>query len=66
MKKAKLGVLNMSYKLLTSSEAFDSRTGTGKSTARHVWDWQFLMIRHSSKIRLPPGSRHQPATSNII
>lgn len=31
MKKAKLGVLNMSYKLLTSSEAFDCRTGTGKS-----------------------------------
>lgn len=31
MKKAKLGVLNMSYKLFTSSEAFDCRTGKGES-----------------------------------
>lgn len=30
-KEANLGVLNMTYKLLTSSEAFDPRTGRGKS-----------------------------------
>lgn len=48
MKKAKLGVLNMSYKLLTSSKAFDSRTGKGKSITCHVRSWTFLIIRRSS------------------
>lgn len=33
MKEANLGVLNMTYKLLTSSKAFDSRTGKGEPTA---------------------------------
>lgn len=66
MKKAKLGVLNMSYKLLTSSEAFDCRTGTGKPAICQAWNSEFLIVRRSSQIRLPLGSRHQPASSNII
>lgn len=43
LKKAKLGVLNSSYKLFTSSEAFDSRTGKGKSITYHVRRWTCLI-----------------------
>lgn len=44
MKEANLGVLNMTYKLLTSSKAFDSRTGKGESTARHVLTVELLIL----------------------
>lgn len=44
MKEANLGVLNMTYKLLTSSKAFDSRTGKGESSARHTRSTDLLII----------------------
>lgn len=66
MKKAKLGVLNMSYKLFTSSEAFDCRTGIGESITYHLWSWTFLIIQRSSQIRLSLGSRHRPTSIDII
>ena len=34
--QATLGVLNKTYKLLTSSEVFDARTGGGKPTIRQI------------------------------
>lgn len=66
MKKAKLGVLNMSYKLFTSSEAFDCRTGKGESITYHVRHWTFLIIRRSPQIRLSLVSRHRPTSIDII
>lgn len=44
MKEANLGVLNVTYKVLTSSKAFDSRTGKGESTARHIQRTESLIL----------------------
>lgn len=56
-KETHLGVLNMAYKLFTSSKSFDCRTGRGESTAPHVRSMELLIHRHSSWTGLPLDSR---------